>query len=176
VGYRAPTFSVVRQTAWAIDELAELGLLYDSSVFPVAHDRYGMPDAPRTPFLARGFQHTILELPPLTWRFLGINVPAAGGGYFRLFPQFVMDEALEQMRRTTQPPVAMLYFHPWEFDPGQARLPLRWFSWLRPSGATPPGRPRLKKLLRNNGFVRAVDVARRLKAHYRALPTFSLTS
>src|SRR5262249_27006104 len=143
---------------------------------PVAHDRYGMPDAPRTPFLARGFQHTILELPPMTWRFLGINVPAAGGGYFRLFPQFVMAEALEQMRRTTQPPVATLCFHPWDVDPGQAGLPLRWFSWLRTYVGISRSRSRLKKLLRNNGFVRAVDVARRLTSHCRALPTFSLTS
>src|SRR5262249_59776069 len=106
----------------------------------------------------------------------GFDARAGGGGSFRLSPRLVMDEAWEQLGRTTRPPVAMLYFHPWEFDPGQARLPLRWFSWLRTYVGISRSRSRLKKLLRNNGFVRAVDVARRLTSHCRALPTFSLTS
>src|SRR5438067_4975912 len=85
VGYRAPTFSVVRQTAWALDVLAEEGMLYDSSVYPVRHDRYGVPGAPRSPFLARGVRHTLLELPPATLRLFGVNAPMGGGGYFPLF-------------------------------------------------------------------------------------------
>ena len=85
-GYRAPTFSVMHETAWAIDALAEAGYRYDSSVFPVRHDRYGVPAAPRTPFLIEGRERTILELPPATYRVLGQNLPVAGGGYFRLFP------------------------------------------------------------------------------------------
>src|SRR6185437_13345643 len=85
VGFRAPTFSIVRPTLWAIDELAELGMRYDSSIYPVRHDRYGMPDAPRWPFLARGETRTLLELPPATWRVLGMNLAVGGGGYFRLF-------------------------------------------------------------------------------------------
>ncbi len=80
VGYRAPTFSVVRRTAWAIDVLAEEGMLYDSSVYPVRHDRYGVPGAPRGPFLARGFEQELLELPPATLRLFGTNVPVGGGG------------------------------------------------------------------------------------------------
>src|SRR5207248_1508972 len=131
VGYRAPTFSVVRQTAWALDVLAELGLAYDSSVYPVRHDRYGVPGAPRVPFLARGERHAILEIPPATWRVLGANVPTGGGGYFRLFPLWLMERALRQVARTCQPAVAMLYFHPWEFDPGQPRLPLGLLSRFR---------------------------------------------
>ncbi len=79
VGYRAPTFSIVRQTAWALDVLAELGFLYDSSIYPVRHDRYGIPDAPRGPFLARGARHEILELPPATLRVGGVNLPIGGG-------------------------------------------------------------------------------------------------
>jgi polysaccharide deacetylase family protein (PEP-CTERM system associated) len=82
VGYRAPTFSIVRQTAWALDILAELDLLYDSSIYPVRHDRYGMRRAPRAPFLAEGTGGTILELPPATLRLLGINVPMGGWGLF----------------------------------------------------------------------------------------------
>src|SRR5437764_868605 len=80
VGYRAPTFSVVRQTAWALDVLAELGLAYDSSIYPVRHDRYGVPHAPRAPFLARGVQHTILEIPSATLQLLGMNIPTGGAG------------------------------------------------------------------------------------------------
>src|SRR5262245_1278977 len=94
VGYRAPTFSVVRQTAWALDVLAEEGMRYDSSIYPVHHDRYGVPGAPRSPFLARGVRHALLELPPMTLRLLGANLPAGGGGYFRLFPLLLLEVAL----------------------------------------------------------------------------------
>ena len=130
-GFRAPTFSVTRETAWAIDVLSEAGFTYDSSIFPVRHDRYGIPDAPRTPFVAVGREREILELPPATWRMLGQNLPVAGGGYFRLFPPFVMRAGLSQLARTTSPAVGMLYFHPWEFDPGQPKLPLKRLSKWR---------------------------------------------
>src|SRR5205807_947093 len=109
LGYRAPTFSIVRDTAWAIDVLAELGMRYDSSIFPVRHDRYGIPRAPRTPFFARGSLHSILEMPPATLRLLGMNFPVGGGGYFRLLPSFFLDRALRQLERRGRPAVAMLY-------------------------------------------------------------------
>ena len=104
LGYRAPTFSIVRQTAWALDVLAEEGMIYDSSIYPVRHDRYGVPDAPRSPFLARGLQHTILELPPVTLRLPGLNAPMGGGGYFRLFPLFMTRWAIRQTLARTSPP------------------------------------------------------------------------
>ncbi len=174
LGYRAPTFSIVRQTAWALDVLAEEGMVYDSSIFPVRHDRYGVPDAPRSPFLARGRQHTILELPPVTLRVLGMNAPMGGGGYFRLFPLFMTKWAIRQTLSTTFPPVAMLYFHPWEFDPQQQRLPLGWLSRLRTYvgiGRTPD---RLNSLLGKYRFARAVDVA--LQLEQGQLPTMELGS
>lgn len=158
VGYRAPTFSIVRQTAWALDVLAELGMRYDSSIFPVWHDRYGVPGAPRMPFLARGARHTILELPPATLRLFGANIPVGGGGYFRLLPLFVMRGALRQLRHC-QPPVAMLYFHPWEFDPDQARLPLGRFSGWRTYVGLRSSPEKLGKLLGRYSFVRAREVA-----------------
>ena len=96
VGYRAPTFSVTRETAWAIDVLVEEGFRYDSSIFPVRHDRYGVPEAPRFPFLVQGYRHSLLELPPATLGLGKYNLPAAGGGYFRLFPQGVMRAAVRQ--------------------------------------------------------------------------------
>lgn len=159
VGYRAPTFSITRPTAWAVDVLAESGLRYDSSVFPVRHDRYGVPDAPRTPFWLASERGRILELPPTTWNLGGPNLPVAGGGYFRLFPLAAMRAGIRQHGRMT-PAVSMLYFHPWEFDPDQARLPLRRVARFRTYVGTGRSTARLTTLLRRYAHVarRAVDV------------------
>jgi len=171
-GFRAPTFSVVRETGWAIDVLAECGFEYDSSVFPVRHDRYGIPAAPRGPFVAVGRDREILELPRLTYRVAGLNLPVAGGGYFRLFPPGVMRAGLRQAARGVPPAVGMLYFHPWEFDPDQPRLPLgrlaRWRTYVGVGRTT----ARLARLLRAYPFRRAIDVARDIRASGVALPRF----
>jgi polysaccharide deacetylase family protein (PEP-CTERM system associated) len=168
VGFRAPTFSIMRETAWALDVLAELGMAYDSSIYPVRHDRYGVPRAPRMPFLARGERHTILELPPATLRVLGVNVPTGGGGYFRLFPLWLLERTLRQVARKCWPAVAMLYFHPWEFDPEQERLPLGRLSRCRTYVGIGRTRGRLQALLARHRFARAVDVARQLCPSGRA--------
>ena len=97
LGYRAPTFSIMAQNAWALDVLAEEGFVYDSSIFPVRHDRYGVPQAPRTPFRAGGFRRDILEMPIATLRLWGLNLPVGGGGYFRLFPWRLLRQALQQI-------------------------------------------------------------------------------
>jgi polysaccharide deacetylase family protein (PEP-CTERM system associated) len=172
VGYRAPTFSIVRQTAWAIDVLGESGLLYDSSIYPVRHDRYGIHDAPRAPFLAQGRTHTILEFPPLTLRLLRMNVPVGGGGYFRLLPLWIMRHALRQSLHDCHPRVAMIYFHPWEFDPDQPRLPLRPLSRFRTYIGMTKSRNRLESLLSQHTFSRAVDLVAQLKQ--KPLPQFSV--
>jgi polysaccharide deacetylase family protein (PEP-CTERM system associated) len=174
VGYRAPTFSVVRQTAWALDVLAELEMAYDSSVYPVLHDRYGVPRAPRGPFLAAGPNHTILELPPATWRVLGMNLPTGGGGYFRLLPLWFLRQTLRQMGRRCRPPVAMLYFHPWEFDPGQARLPLGRAGRFRTYAGIGRSRARLTTLLGSCRFTPAVEVVKRLSGRLADLPLFQV--
>ena len=168
-GFRAPTFSVMRQTAWAIDVLAELGFAYDSSIFPVRHDRYGVPDAPRTPFLARGTNRAIIELPPVTLRCWKFNLPVAGGGYFRLFPLGMMEAGVRQALRL-QPAAAMLYFHPWEFDPDQPRLPLSRLSRWRTYVGMRRSMPRLRKLLSRHCFRRAIDVVEELRG--QRLPEF----
>jgi polysaccharide deacetylase family protein (PEP-CTERM system associated) len=174
-GYRAPTFSVVRQTSWAIDILAEQGFAYDSSIYPVWHDRYGVPRAPRSPFRVRGATHEILELPPVTLRLLGMNLPVGGGGYFRLLPLFFMKWGLRQVQRTCDPAVAMLYFHPWEFDPEQPRLPLRRLRRFRTYVGISRTRGRLRSLLAGgHRFARAIDVAKRLDASWEMLPGFDL--
>ncbi len=172
VGYRAPTFSVVRQTAWAIDVLGEAGLLYDSSIYPVRHDRYGIHQAPRAPFLAQGRTHTILEFPPATLRVLRTNIPVGGGGYFRLLPLWVMRHALRQSLRDCYPRVAMIYFHPWEFDPDQPRLPLRPLNRFRTYVGINRARDRLDSLLSKYTFHRAVDLVARLKQ--KPLPRFAV--
>jgi polysaccharide deacetylase family protein (PEP-CTERM system associated) len=171
VGYRAPTFSLVRQTGWAIDILAELGMHYDSSIFPVWHDRYGIPSAPRVPFIAQGTSHSILEFPPATWRLLRTNIPVGGGGYFRLLPRVFMKLALRQMRRAN-PAVAMLYFHPWEFDPDQARLPLRRMSSFRTYVGLRNSRDKLTDLLSGKSFATARAVAEEMRGRSQALMNF----
>jgi len=173
VGYRAPTFSIVRKTAWALDVLAELGFLYDSSIYPVRHDRYGIPDAPRGPFLARGVRHEILEIPPATVRVGGINIPMGGGGYFRLLPSPLMRLALSHSRRDPQSRATVLYFHPWEFDPEQPRLPLKRLSRFRTYVGIRRSRGRLARLLLSGySFLRAIDLARQLEEHSDELPRF----
>jgi polysaccharide deacetylase family protein (PEP-CTERM system associated) len=172
LGYRAPTFSIVRRTAWALDILAELGLLYDSSIYPVRHDRYGVPDAPRGPFLARGAEREILELPPATLRVGGVNVPVGGGGYFRLLPSPLMRLALRLSRRDPRCVATVLYFHPWEFDPDQPRLPLGPLDRFRTYVGTRQSRQRLLGLLVGHRFLRGVDLARELDRRRERLPSF----
>ena len=174
VGYRAPTFSIVAKTAWALDILAEEEFSYDSSIFPVWHDRYGVPRAPRGPFRAQGVTQSILELPPATWRAWKTNVPAGGGGYFRLLPQFLFARAIRQVQLHGKRAVAVVYFHPWEFDPHQGRLPLGWLNRLRTYVGIGRSRDRFVKLLSQHDFVRAIDVARLLLKKSEHLPLYSV--
>jgi polysaccharide deacetylase family protein (PEP-CTERM system associated) len=174
VGYRAPTFSVTRETAWAVDVLAETGVEYDSSIYPVYHDRYGLPGAPRGPFVARGARHEVLEIPPATLRLLRNNLPVGGGGYFRLFPLFVLERALGQLSQTGGPAVGMLYFHPWEFDTEQSHLPLGLLSHFRTYVGIRRAGQRLLTLLGRHKFHRAVDVARWLRPRADELPRVDL--
>ena len=119
IGYRAPSFSIGYSNPWAFDVLVETGHLYSSSVYPVKHDHYGMPDAPRFPYAARpGFT----EIPVTTTRLFGRNLPGGGGGYFRLAPYALSRWALRRVNRLDQRP-AIFYFHPWEIDPDQPRVP-----------------------------------------------------
>ena len=174
-GFRAPTFSITRQTAWAIDVLNELGMRYDSSIYPVRHDRYGIPGAPRTLFrIVRG-SCSLLEIPPATLRVLGTNLPVGGGGYFRLLPLFLLKHALRHAAASGQANASMLYFHPWEFDPQQPRLPLRLLNRFRTYVGIHGNRTRLARLFKwgeRYSFIRAIDAAELL--YQQPLPTFRL--
>ncbi len=120
-GYRAPTFSVIAETLWALDILVEEGFLYDSSIFPIHHDRYGIPEAERFPgILTRGNGARIWEFPISTFRLLGLNLPFSGGGYLRLLPLALVSGAIGELNRQGKP--AIVYVHPWEFDPDQPRI------------------------------------------------------
>jgi len=117
-GYRAPSFSIGKDNLWAHDCIAEAGYAYSSSVYPVKHDHYGMPDAPRFPYR---LENGLLEVPVTTMRWLGRNWPAGGGGYFRLLPYAVSRWQIGKVNREDGQP-AIFYFHPWEVDPGQPRV------------------------------------------------------
>jgi len=150
-GYRAPTFSIGRSTAWAHPILAEEGYRYSSSVYPVKHDLYGSPDAPHFPFAPCP---GMIEIPLTTVRMLGREVPASGGGYFRLFPYALTRRLLARACRVGgSPPV--FYVHPWEIDPGQPRqrqAPLR--SRVRHYLNLGRTEPRLRRLLRDFAWTR----------------------
>jgi polysaccharide deacetylase family protein (PEP-CTERM system associated) len=120
-GYRAPSFSINHKNWWAIEELENAGYVYSSSIYPVRHDHYGMPDAPRFANRPNG-EGGILELPPTTLPLLGRNLPAAGGGWFRLLPYSISRGMLRRVNAQEQAP-CMFYFHPWELDPEQPRQP-----------------------------------------------------
>lgn len=118
-GYRAASFSINRSNLWAFEEIERAGFMYSSSVYPVVHDLYGIPDAPRTPYRPDSADK-LLEIPITTLRVGSRNIPAGGGGYFRLFPYAVSRAMLRRVNQHEGQPVNM-YFHPWEFDPEQPR-------------------------------------------------------
>lgn len=117
LGYRAPSFSIGSANLWAFDVLARAGHRYSSSIYPIAHDHYGMPDSPRFAHPRSG----LLEIPVSTLRWRGRNYPSSGGGWFRLFPYPVSRWMLGQVNRQDRQ-AAIFYFHPWEIDPGQPRI------------------------------------------------------
>lgn len=120
-GYRAPSFSIGAANLWAFDVLQEAGYRYSSSIYPIRHDHYGMPDAPRFAWRPRG-PHGVLELPVSTVRLRGRNLPAGGGGYFRLMP-YALSRWLLRRINSRDGQAGIFYFHPWELDPGQPRPP-----------------------------------------------------
>lgn len=118
-GYRAPSFSIGSTNLWALETLKEAGYSYSSSIYPVRHDHYGMPEAPRFAFYPHGAEG-LLELPLTTVSVFNRNLPAGGGGYFRLFPYSVSRWCMRRVNTVDHRP-CIFYFHPWEIDPGQPR-------------------------------------------------------
>lgn len=157
-GYRAPSFSIDARTPWAHAVLAELGYAYSSSVAPIRHDHYGWPESPR--FAWRPVAGAaLIELPVTTVRFAGRNFAAGGGGFFRLLPYAFSNWAVGRVNAREARP-AIFYFHPWDIDPGQPRVPdapLR--SKLRHYTNLSTMRPKLLKLLKAHDWGRTDEVA-----------------
>lgn len=125
-GYRAPNFSIGAGQAWAYEILYDEGFRYDSSTYPIVHDRYGAPSSPRFPYeVWRDGPASLIEFPIGTARLFGVNLPIGGGGYFRLSPLALIRMGIEHVNGEEQRPV-MFYLHPWELDPDQPRPPMAW--------------------------------------------------
>ncbi|MEO9702481.1 XrtA system polysaccharide deacetylase [Marinobacter alexandrii] len=158
-GYRAASYSITNQSRWALDILAEEGFTWDSSIFPVHHDRYGMPGTPRWPHrLTTDKGYELAEFPLSTLKFHGYTLPIAGGGYFRLFPYWFSRWGLGSINRQGQPFV--FYLHPWEVDPGQPRLDVKWLSRFRHYNNLDVCEKRLSRLLGHFRFTTMSNVLR----------------
>jgi len=157
IGYRAPSFSMTRRSAWAHRILVEEGYTYDSSVFPIYHDLHGNPDALREIHAIQTESGTIIEFPPAVITRLGKNIPAGGGGYFRFFPYFITARWLQEINRLGKPFV--FYIHPWEIDPDQPKIqgaPLK--SRFRHYVNLKRTADRLKRLLRDFSFTTVQEI------------------
>jgi polysaccharide deacetylase family protein (PEP-CTERM system associated) len=160
-GYRAASFSICRQSEWALDILHEAGFKYDSSIFPIRHDVYGMPEAPKTPYKINiRPEGQLVEFPMTTRNVMVWRMPVSGGGYFRLYPYSLTRGLLKAVNRRDEAPF-MFYLHPWEIDPDQPRIPAGLFSRFRHYNNLGRCRGRLKKLLGDFSFSTVRDVLRR---------------
>ena len=150
-GYRAPSYSIVRSTLWALDVLVEEGYKYDASIFPIHHDRYGIPDAERHPHAVERGGGTLVEFPASTVRVGGTNLPIAGGGYFRLLPYAWTRWGMLRVNQAEGRPV-VFYLHPWEIDPDQPRLDVGFATRLRHYSGLAQTAKRLVRLMREFRF------------------------
>jgi polysaccharide deacetylase family protein (PEP-CTERM system associated) len=161
-GFRAPTFSIRRDCFWALEILVEEGFLYDSSIFPIRHDLYGIPDAPRFIYeqtLSNG--RSVIEVPPSTVRLLGVNLGVAGGGYLRHLPMAYTRWGMQRIHQEREP--VNVYFHPWEIDPEQPRIEASRKSTFRHYRGLKKMLPRLRELLSSGRFEPMIEYVRRFR-------------
>jgi polysaccharide deacetylase family protein (PEP-CTERM system associated) len=152
-GYRAPSFSIGTGNLWAFDALARAGYRYSSSIYPIQHDHYGMPDSPR---FAYRVNDRLLEIPITTLRMLGRNLPSSGGGYFRLLPYAWTSHGIRRLNGEGRP--AIFYLHPWEIDPEQPRIAATRLSTFRHYRNLAQTEGRLRRLIGEFPFGRVTDV------------------
>ena len=158
LGYRAPNYSIVPGLEWALEILVEEGYDYDSSLFPVRRNGYGYPSGERYPHWLTLESGRLYEVPPSTVRWLGVNLPAAGGAYFRLLPYALVRSALRNAERHNEP--ATFYIHPWEIDAGQPRMSVPFITRVRHYGGLSRTLARLERLLsefRFTSIARSID-------------------
>lgn len=151
LGYRAPNYSIVAGREWALDILVEEGYRYDSSLFPIMRPGYGYAGGGRDPYWLDRPAGKLFEVPPTTLRRAGLNLPAAGGAYFRLLPPVLVRAALHDAERRGQP--GTFYLHPWEIDPGQPRFEVPFLTRVRHYGGLAGTWGRLERLVREFRFV-----------------------
>lgn len=162
LGYRAASYSITKESLWALDILCELGFKYDSSIFPIRHDRYGIPDAESLPHKLKTPKGSeIVEFPLTTSRLFGLKMPAAGGGYFRLYPYTLSKYLLKRVEKAGRPIV--FYLHPWEIDYEQPRVDVTGLSRFRHYNNLDKCEQRLEKLLEDFRFSTMTDVLVRRK-------------
>ncbi len=160
LGFRASTFTLTRATWWALDVLVERGYEYDSSIHPIRHPTYGIPDfEPGISVVEAPGGGRIVEFPVSTYPALGRNLPVGGGGYFRLLPGGLVRAAIRSLERRGR--AASIYLHPWEFDPEQPRLPAVWHKRFRHYVNLDRTLPRLERLLAEFRFGTLRDVLER---------------
>ena len=157
VGYRAPSFSITQQSLWALDVLISEGYLFDSSIYPIHHDRYGIPDWPRDIQRVDRSAGSIWEVPGSTVRLARTNLPVGGGGYFRLLPYGWTRRGIDRLNRIEGKP-SVFYLHPWEIDPDQPRLAGASLTAIRHYHNLGKTEDRLRRLLKEFRFGPLADV------------------
>ena len=150
-GYRAPSYSITPRSLWALDILIEEGHSYDASIFPIRHDRYGIPVSPREPFPVERRGGGLMEVPGSTVRFGALNLPVGGGGYFRILPYGWTHWGIARLNEVDHQS-AVFYLHPWEIDPDQPRLPAGWLGRFRHYRNLARTEERLRRLLTDFSF------------------------
>lgn len=149
--YRAPSYSITQKSLWALEILADEGILIDSSIYPVRHDRYGMVTAPLGPFRPLAHHPQFVEFPPSAVQLFGANLPCAGGGYLRIFPMALTRAAIRRINGHEKRP-ALVYVHPWELDPEQPKVPAGPLTNLRHRMNLGETSGRLRSLLHEFAF------------------------
>lgn len=168
LGYRAPTWSITRDSLWAIEILCEEGFYYDSSIYPIHHDLYGIPGAKRTPYAWRFGEKILMEFPPATLEVGNTVLPAAGGGYLRIFPLLYTQTAIRRIEESNQR--AVVYFHPWEIDASQPRLAGKWKSRLRHYTGLSSMERNLRTILAQHKFTSFERVWREASVYSPSMP------
>lgn len=158
-GFRAPSYSVTERSLWALDVLVEEGYRYDASIFPIYHDRYGIPSSPRHAHVLKLTTGSIVEAPASTVRLGNVNLPIAGGGYFRLLPYWWTRWGIDRLNRVERRP-AIFYLHPWEIDPSQPRIAVRATTRIRHYRNLGKTEVRLRRMMRDFKFSTVASVLR----------------
>jgi polysaccharide deacetylase family protein (PEP-CTERM system associated) len=155
LSYRAPCFSISKKTPWAYTVLASMGIEFDASLFPMHHDRYGLPSTKRFPYMITTAEGDMLEIPIATAELWGKRIPFAGGGYFRAMPFWTIKQCMHQVNKCDQPVV--MYFHPWEFDPKQPRVKTNALASFRHYMNLNKTENKLRSIMNGNEFMTVAE-------------------